>query len=153
MPVFVDSGILLRAMHRTDPFYPAVRSAIRLLVSQRTPVFTGLQQFAEFGNVTTRPPGERGGFDLPLNEAARRLHRIERGVKVLTETPLTPEIWKTLVQEHGVQGVQVHDARTAALMLTHSLTELLTLNKADFTRYEPNGIKSLTPAELVASVR
>lgn len=153
MPVFVDSGILLRALHRSDPFYAEVRSAIRSLISQSTPIFTGLQQYAEFWNVTTRPPGQRGGFDLSLDEATRRLRRIERGVKVLTETPVTPEIWKTLVRKYGVKGVQVHDARTAALMLTHSLTELLTLNKADFTRYEPEGIKPATPAEFAASAR
>ena len=55
MAVFVDSGILLRALHRSGPFYPEVRSAIRALIGQGTPVFTGLQQFAEFWNVSTRP--------------------------------------------------------------------------------------------------
>ena len=153
MPVFVDSGILLRALHRSDPFYPEVRSAIRALIGQRTPIFTGLQQYAEFWNVSTRPPGERGGFDLSVDEASRRLRRIERGVRVLTETPVTPEIWKSLVHKHAVRGVQVHDARTAALMLTHSLGELLTLNKSDFTRYETDGIKPMTPAEFAESVR
>lgn len=151
MTVFLDSGILLRAVHRADPHYAEVRAAVRLLVKRNEPVFTGLQQYAEFWNVCTRPTGARGGFDLPLEEAARRLRRIERGVRVLTESPLTPEIWKTLVQRHGVKGVQVHDARTAALMLTHSLTDLLTLNKSDFLRYESDGLIARTPAELIAS--
>ena len=153
MPVFVDSGVLLRALHRSDPFYADVRSAIRTLISQRTPIFTGLQQFAEFWNVCTRSPGERGGFNLSLDETATRLRRLERGVKILTETPVTPEIWKTIVQKHAVKGVKVHDARTVALMLTHSLTELLTLNKADFTRYRSEGIKPMTPAEFAEAAR
>lgn len=151
MPMFVDSGVLLRAVHRSDPYYLEVRGAIRLLLRTAEPVFTGLQQLAEFWNVCTRPPGMRGGFNLPLEEAARRLRRIERGVIVLTETPLTPGIWKALVQQHGVQGVQVHDARTVALMLTHSLTDLLTLNKADFVRYGSDGIRPATPTEFLAS--
>jgi len=151
MPVFVDSGILLRAVHRADSHYAEVRAAIRLLLKRGDPVFTGLQQLAEFWNVCTRPTGARGGFNLPLEEAARRLRRIERGLRLLTETPLTPEIWKTLVQLHGIKGVQVHDARTAALMLTHSLTDLLTLNKADFVRYQSDGLAARTPSELVAS--
>ena len=151
MAVFVDSGILLRVVHRVDPLYAEVRASIRFLVQQESPIFTGLQQFAEFWNVSTRPPGQRGGFNLPLDEVARRLRRIERGVKILTETPLTPEIWKTLVHKHGVKGVQVHDARTAALMLTHSLTDLLTLNKVDFIRYRQDGLAPRTPSELVAS--
>jgi len=151
MAVFVDSGILLRAVHRTDPRYREVRGALSLLLKGRESLYTGLQQIAEFWNVSTRPPGERGGFNLSVEETALRLRRIERGVGVLTETPATPEIWKTLIQKHGVKGVQVHDARTAALMLTHSLTELLTLNKADFVRYAPDGILARTPADVLAS--
>lgn len=153
MAVLVDSGILLRAMHRADPFYAEVRGAVRQLLLDRTAIFAGLQQFAEFWNVSTRPPGERGGFNLPLDETARRLRRIERGVRVLTETPLTPEIWKSLVQKYGVRGVQVHDARTVALMLTHSLKRLVTLNKADFARYLADGIIATAPAEIVAASR
>ncbi len=150
MPFFLDSGILLRAVHRNDPFYGEVRAAIGQLLRQKTPLFTGLQHLAEFWNVTTRPPGQRGGFDLPVHEAVKRLERVRRGVTIITETPLTPEIWNTIISKHGVKGVQVHDARTVALMLTHSVTDLLTLNKADFIRYQSDGIRALTPAELLA---
>lgn len=153
MAVFVDSGILLRAIHRTDPFYTDVRAAARELFKRDMPLFTGLQHLAEFWNVSTRPPGERGGFNLPLDEATKRLERVRRGVKVITETPLTPDIWTTLVRKHGVKGVHVHDARTVALMLTHSLSELLTLNKQDFARYRDEGIVALTPAELLTTAR
>lgn len=151
MAVFVDTGILLRSVHRTDPFYPEVRSAIRKLIEQNTPVFTGLQQLAEFWNVSTRPPGQRSGFGLSSEEAGKRLRRIDRGVKVLTESPVTPVIWRALVQKYGVKGVAVRDARTAALMLTHSLNLLVTLNQADFTRYEPEGLRPMTPAQFVAA--
>jgi len=153
MAVFIDSGILLRAVHRSDPRYLEVRKSIAHLASHDTPLFTGLQHFAEFWNVCTRPIGERGGFNLPLDEAARRLRRIERGVKLLTETPITPEIWKSLVQKHGVKGVQVHDARTVALMMTHAVTKLLTLNKSDFLRYEGDGLVASTPAEMLEGVQ
>ena len=36
-------------------------------------------------------------------------------------------------------------------MLTHSLTDLLTLNKGDFVRYAPDGLRPITPTELLAS--
>ena len=150
MAVFVDSGILLRSMHRTDPFYGDVRGAIKFLLTTRKTLFTGLQQYAEFWNVSTRPPGDRGGFQLPLDEVERRLRKIERGVRILTETPLTPEVWKTLVVRYGVRGVQVHDARMVALMLTHSVTRLLTLNPSDFARFRPEGLEPMTPTELLA---
>lgn len=153
MAVFVDTGVLLRATHRSDPTYSEIRGALRVLYQQGTPVFTGLQQLAEFWNVCTRPPGLRGGFDLSLDVTARRLQRIRRGVKIVTETPLTPDIWASLVQRHGVRGVQVHDARTVALMITHSLRDLLTLNKQDFTRYRDEGIVPVSPSEFVATSR
>lgn len=152
MSVFLDSGILLRVLHRADPRHFEVRKAIVQLVSQGSTLFTGLQQFAEFWNVSSRPPGLRGGFNLPLDEVANRLRRIERGVKDLAETPATPEIWKSLVQKHAVRGVQVHDARTAAMMLTHSVRRLLTLNKADFVRYESEGLIPMFPSELSDSL-
>jgi len=151
MACFLDSGVLLRTVHRSDPRYVEVRAAVREVLRQKTPLLTGLQHLAEFWNVTTRPPGERGGFSLPLAEAAGKLRRICRGVKVITEMPPTPDIWKTLIQKHGVKGVQVHDARTVALMLTHSITNLLTLNKADFIRYQGEGIIAITPAEFLAT--
>lgn len=152
MPVFLDTGVLLRAVHRADPFYHDVRLAVRSLIQDDSPLLTGLQQFAEFWNISTRPAGERGGFALSVEEAARRLQRIERGVKLLTELPRTPDVWKELVQKYHVRGVQVHDARIVALMITHSVSRLLTLNKADFHRYEPEGIVPVTPADVVASL-
>ncbi len=153
MAVFVDSGILLRAIHRADPHYAEVRAAARELISRKTALFTGLQHLAEFWNVCTRPPGERGGFDLPVEEVQQRLDRVRRGVTLVTETPLTPSIWKGLVCKYRVKGVQVHDARTIALMLTHSVFELLTLNKQDFVRYRDEGIIAWTPAELCAALQ
>lgn len=105
MAFFLDSGILLRAVHRSDPRYTEVRSAVRGLLKHNTPIFTGLQHLAEFWNVTTRPPGERGGFNLPLDEAARKLTQICRGVRIIIEMPGTPDIWKTFIDKCGVKGV------------------------------------------------
>jgi len=150
MAVFVDSGILLRALHRGDPNYPDVRNTFRSLLTKRETIFAGLQQLAEFWNVSTRPASARGGFDLSTEEASRRLNRIERAVTILTETPITPEIWKRLVRDYRVRGVQVHDARTVALMLTHSVSDLITLNKSDFVRYESAGINPITPGKFAS---
>ena len=36
---------------------------------------------------------------------------------------------------HHVRGVQVHDARLAAIMQAYGLTHILTLNQPDFLRY------------------
>ena len=37
---------------------------------------------------------------------------------------------------YAVSGVNVHDARLAAAMKIHGISHLLTLNPADFARYD-----------------
>lgn len=150
MPVYVETGVLLRVFHRPDPAHESIKAAAAALLRNGVTIFTGLQQRAEFWNVTTRPPGERGGFNLPVSQAARRLRFIQRSARVLTDTPATPQVWETLVEKHEVKGVKVHDARTVALMLTYSITDLLTLDCGDFKRYEANGVRILTPADVLA---
>lgn len=44
-------------------------------------------------------------------------------------------LWRGIVAENNVRGVQVHDARLAALMQSHGVTHILTLNQPDFVRY------------------
>ncbi len=47
---------------------------------------------------------------------------------------------------YGVSGVQVHDARLVAAMISHGATHILTFNTADFARYAPEGIMAVDPA-------
>ncbi|HYW41780.1 MAG TPA: hypothetical protein VE959_02915 [Bryobacteraceae bacterium] len=48
---------------------------------------------------------------------------------------------------HQVKGVQVHDARLAASMYVHGVTQLLTVNVRDFQRF--TGLRVVHPAEVV----
>jgi predicted nucleic acid-binding protein len=43
--------------------------------------------------------------------------------------------WRRLLVEHGVSGVQVHDARLTAAMRVHGVKRILTFNDRDFARY------------------
>ncbi|WP_225894477.1 PIN domain-containing protein [Atlanticothrix silvestris] len=52
--------------------------------------------------------------------------------------------------EYGVMGVNVHDARLVAVILVHGLTNILTFNTRDFTRYA-NKITPVHPGNLVSS--
>jgi hypothetical protein len=38
-----------------------------------------------------------------------------------------------------------------AMMLTWQIENVLTLNDRDFRRYEPEGIRTVTPAEVIAA--
>ena len=50
------------------------------------------------------------------------------------------------VVQHGVLGVQAHDARLAATMYVHGVGHILTLNVATFSRF--SGLTVLHPASL-----
>jgi predicted nucleic acid-binding protein len=147
MPVFVDTGILLRFLDRSDPQHQAVRAAVRFLRQRGQHLVTSLQNFAEFWNVCTRPPSQRAGLGLSVEETSRRLRVIERGIRLISESFATSASWKSLVTTLRVTGVKVHDARIVALMQTYGITELLTLNKADFARYP--GLTVLTPEQVI----
>jgi predicted nucleic acid-binding protein len=60
-------------------------------------------------------------------------------------------IWRALVTANQVRGVQVHDARLAAVMQAHGLTHILTLNQPDFLRYTK--IEAVHPSQLPRSAR
>jgi predicted nucleic acid-binding protein len=104
---------------------------------------TSAQNIAEFWNVCTRPASARGGYGLSVAETERRVRLLERLFPVLTETPAAYPLWRNLVVAHGVQGVQVHDARLVALLQAHGITHVITLNGADFARYP--GVVALRP--------
>ncbi len=148
MLIHADTGILLRLLDRADPFHASIRQAIRRLHSRGDEPVTSPQNAAEFWNVCTRPVSARGGFGLSVQETDRRLRILERIFRLVPDAPSAYAVWRQLVVRHGVQGVQVHDARLAAWMQVHGITHLLTLNPADFSRYP--SITAWTPMDLLA---
>lgn len=77
----------------------------------------------------------------------RAVQFFENHAHILTETPASYEQWKQFVEELGVSGVAVHDAKIAAVMNSVQLTNLLTFNTADFRRYHRLNVKQ--PAEII----
>lgn len=144
MRILADSGILLRLFELGDPRTDAVLRTVAALRLRGDTLVTAAQNIAEFWNVCTRPSTARGGFGLSLLVAEQRLQRVERGFTLLPDLPTTYPIWRGLIVAHGVLGKQVHDARLAALMLSHGVTHLVTLNARDFARYP--GLTAIDPA-------
>lgn len=138
-----DTNILLRIGDEDAPEHAVVVAAVRKLQARGVKLCCGTQDMAEFWNVCTRPC-DRGGMDLSVAETARRIHDLERLVTVFIEKAEQYRIWKALVEEYAVRGVQVHDARLVALMKSYSMSQILTLNGADFKRY--NGIMIVHPS-------
>jgi len=148
MRYLLDTGILVRLLHRSDPLHSVVRDAVRSLSSKRHHFVTSTQNIGEFWNVCTRPAAARGGFGLEPDEVMRRVRLLERFITVLREPESAYGKWKALVIAHQVIGKQVHDARIAALMSAYRIKRIVTLNSSDFLRYQQ--ITAVTPQEAVS---
>lgn len=145
-----DTGCLLRLLDRSDPQHALIRRALGVLRGRGDVPVTAPQNVAEFWNVCTRPASARGGFGLSPQETDRRVKSLERLFPVLPDRETAYAIWRRLVLQHSVQGVQVHDLRLVAWMEVHGVTHLLTLNQADFARY--SGVTAQSPEDIVGSL-
>jgi len=111
----------------------AVR-APELLMKREEPLFIAVQNVAEFWNAATRPAAVNG-LGFTIEEAQVELVRIEAFFQILSENADSYTIWKSLLVERRVSGVQVHDARLAAVMKAHGIARIVTFNVSDFDRF------------------
>jgi predicted nucleic acid-binding protein len=145
MRVVVDTGVLLRAFDRSDPEQQRlIFRALRKLWSNGDELVTTAQNVAEFWNVSTRPASARGGYGLPISVVEQRVQLIERLGPVLPFSLRAYREWRRLSVAHQITGVSVHDARIVASMWDAKISQILTMNDADFRRYP--GLTILTPA-------
>jgi predicted nucleic acid-binding protein len=138
----VDTNILLRLTRRNDPQHSKVDTALVRLAGAGTTLFYTLQNIAELWNAMTRPIS-RNGLGLTVVEAEREVLAIEAGMRLLPDREAVYREWRRIVVENSVSGVQVHDARLAAIMHVHGVKHILTLNVADFGRFR--GLTVLDP--------
>lgn len=108
-------------------------------------LIVALQNLAEFWNVSTRPI-DKNGYGLSVERVSKRLAGIELVCDVVTENDDSFDVWKGLLATYSVSGVAVHDARLVAVMLSHGIPTIVTLNAQEFRRY--NGISVITPGEV-----
>jgi len=130
----IDTNVLLRIFRPGDPQHHLARAALDELDRRGIEACFSLQNVAEFWNVCTRPL-ERNGYGLSISDTSRCVDRIERTMTFLPDDGEIYSIWRRLVVEHQVRGVQVHNARLVAIMQAYGLTHILTLNQPDFLRY------------------
>jgi len=143
----VDTNILLRITRRSDPQHKLVDTALARLAGQRTTLYYTHQNIAELWNAMTRPR-DRNGLGLSIAETEREVRAIEAGMILLPDNEAVYREWRRIVVQHSVSGVQVHDARLAAAMYVHSVSHILTLNVADFSRFD--GLTALHPESVKA---
>jgi predicted nucleic acid-binding protein len=145
MSYCLDTNILLRWIEPGTPMCEQARSAVQALRALGEDIYILPQNIVEFWNGATRPTNVNG-LGLTPAQADAEIGKIEALFPLLADTPAVHTEWRKLVTNCSVSGVQVHDARIAASMLTHGVTNLLTFNARHFSRF---GIVAISPPDLL----
>jgi len=148
MRILVDSNLLLRLAHPTDPQNQISKNAIAKLHLNKYQPCTVPQNVYEFWVVATRPVNVNG-LGYTIAQVQNELVKLRRLFVFLDETAAVYSEWEKLVTHHSIIGKNAHDTRLVAAMVVHGITHLLTFNKQDFQRF--SNITVLTPMEVMAT--
>jgi predicted nucleic acid-binding protein len=141
----LDSNVLLRSIEADHPQQNEALAVISKLIAQGAEVFLIPQFFYEFWVVATRLKKENG-MELSPAEAEAFLSKFESVFPIKYDNEAVFQEWRRLVTEHAVQGKPTHDARIAAALIVHDITNFVTFNKKHFKRFA--AFNSLTPSEV-----
>lgn len=142
MLCLLDTNVLLRGLDRNHPHCRIVRRAILALRLRNYRLCLAPQNLVEFWAVATRPV-DANGLGMSMEWAAAQLARMRRFFVILPETAEALPEWERLAVRHRVSGKKTHDARLAATMNVHGVSQILTFNGGDFSRY--SGINVIEP--------
>jgi predicted nucleic acid-binding protein len=148
MTYLVDSNILIRLVHRSDPMHSDAQNAYRMLRRQGEMLCIVPQNSIEFWAVATRPTNANG-LGLTIAEAFHESSLLKSLFILLPDTPVIFSEWEKLVAKYQVMGKQVHDTRLVAAMIAHQITHLLTFNTDDFKRFAE--ITAIDPRSISSS--
>jgi len=139
MDILTDTNIIVRGVHRKSAKHREALRALRTLRNRGDRVCIVPQNLYEFWAVATRPI-ENNGLGLTSPQADKIMSRIEELCVVLRDPPELYDEWRQLVVRHAVSGKKTHDARLVAAMKVHRITQILTFDGVDFSRYAGIGV-------------
>jgi predicted nucleic acid-binding protein len=145
MTYLLDTNILLRVSQTNHTMHQDAMNALRILRSQGETLCVLPQNLIEYWAVATRPVASNG-LGYSFDEAQDEIKEFKKLFAILPDTAAIFLEWETLVKSHQVIGKQAHDARIAAAMIAHQVTNLLTFNTADFKRF--SGIAATDPKDI-----
>ncbi len=148
--VFVDSNVLLHHAYRDIGSeapeinwmkHETCRAQLHRFQQENTRLWINGQVLREFWRAASlfQTKGER----LSPEEIMQTLRRFMDVIRVVDETEAVREQLLTLVQEHSVRGLAVHDANIVATMLAHGI-DTLYARDSGFDRYREH-IIIITP--------
>ena len=133
--VMLDTNVLIAA---TDEGRAEHRDALTVVndwASRHTELCTSGQILREYLTVATRP-SERNGLGLNRSDALGNVRAIRERTTLLAEDSKVADRLLGLLADVECRGKQVHDANLVATMLVHGIDTVVTMNLADFARFE-----------------
>ena len=132
--IAIDSNILVYAHRRDSEWYQPAAALIKRLAENRIEWAVPWPCIHEFFAIVTH----QRIYDPP-STTAQAIGQVgawldSPSLVLLTETSDHWSTLRDLLSQGKIQGPMVHDARVAALCLTHGVTELLTADR-DFSRF------------------
>lgn len=132
--IAVDTNILVYAHRRDSSFHAAARAAVTALAEGKGAWAIPWPCLHEFYGIVTHPR-----IYAPPSTSAQAITQIDSWLESPTAQLLNengtywPEL-RELLTKAKVQGPMVHDARVAALCLSHGVHELWSADR-DFSRF------------------
>jgi predicted nucleic acid-binding protein len=132
---FVDTNVLLRMFFKHMNLHSECRLLVRGLLRQRAELWVSGQIMREFIVQATHPRTLK--TPLTVEQALYEVKEVQALFRVADDTTAVRVGLLDLIRKHSVQGKQVHDTNIIATMLSLGIDTLLTINLADFRRFEP----------------
>jgi predicted nucleic acid-binding protein len=149
MRILLDTNIVLRSAQSNSPNWNEIHSALRQFIDSGWELCLVPQVLYEFWVAATRPISQNG-FGLDSVAATERVEEFLGEFTLLRDERGIFDHWFTLVRDYSVTGKHAHDSRLVAAMQRHSVSHLLTINTADFSRFTM--ITAVAPAEILSGV-
>lgn len=127
----LDTNILIRLSDSASPDQIMISDAVAQLITQGHECVVTSQVLIEFWVVATRPSNVNG-LSWTIEQTSSAVSQLLTQFPPLPETEKIFTTWLELVTTYRVMGKRTHDLRLVAVMLTHQVTHLLTLNSRDF---------------------
>ena len=132
--MFIDTNVLVNARVLEAPQHDIARLNLERAFSGDEPLTISRQIIREYLAVVTRP--QNWPVPITREEALVDVSRLLSTYEVLEDGPVVTDLLLDLCSSVTVGGKQIHDANIVATMLAYGERRLLTLNAADFRRFE-----------------
>jgi predicted nucleic acid-binding protein len=131
----LDTNVILSA---TDEGRAEHRQALLIFsnwAGSGTSLYASEQVMREYLAVATRP-ADKNGLGLKQDDAVANVRAFRTRVTLLSEDSKVADCLLGLLDEIPCAGKQVHDANVVATMIVHGIDSLVTMNLADFSRFD-----------------